>query len=160
MVCRSFDQDASVLTLVPPDVHMIFFNDLGDGFTPTRSLFDVSNSLIYSDHSSPIILDCILRIVDNCSTEYYGPSIYSPTGPSVLGCSIAHHHHNYKFISGRLMQLTPSHKYKNTSFVLPDGTLFALFKKGWLKNGPTAFGVEPGTNNYSDMWHQKDIYNS
>ena len=57
------------------------------------------------------------------------------------------------------MQLTPYHRLKNTSFVLPDGKVLAQFKKGWLNPEKTAFGRDKGTNNYCDLWNKKDVYN-
>ena len=56
------------------------------------------------------------------------------------------------------MALTPNHSRRNLSFVLPDGQILALFKKGWMAPGDVLFGKRKGTNNYADLWAQRKIY--
>jgi len=67
-----------------------------------------------------------------------------------------------KDILGQFLPLTPSHKNKNRSYILPDGTLFALHKDAWYPSSMPAdishFGLK-GTNNYLEMYKNKDIYN-
>ena len=55
--------------------------DLGDGVVPGRSLFDVSNSLFYAKPRLAVLEAAIKKVVRHCQDEYYGHSIYSPTGP-------------------------------------------------------------------------------
>ena len=143
---------------VDQSVELIYFSDLGDGVVPGRSLFDVSNSLIYAKPRLEILKRAINLVVKHCQQDYYGPSIYAPTGPSVLGASIASQGQSKSHISGHLMALTPNHANRNLSFVLPDGQILALFKKGWMKPGEVLFGKKKGTNNYADLWMQRKIY--
>ena len=56
------------------------------------------------------------------------------------------------------MALTPNHQRRNLSFVLPDGQIMALFKKGWMQPGEVLFGKREGTNNYADLWVQRQVY--
>lgn len=142
------------------EVDLVYFSDLGDGVIPGRSLFDVSNSLMYSKPRHNVFERAIEKILLHCSEEYYGTSIYCPTGPAVLGESIANQERSNAHIVGHLMALTPNHPRRNLSFVLPDGQILALFKKGWMSPGDVLFGKQrEGTNNYADLWGQGKIYN-
>ena len=140
------------------DVELVYFFDLGDGVVPSRSLFDVSNSLIYASPQHGVLQQAIDRVVQNCRQEYYGVSIYCPTGPAVLGAAIASWPRSSRHVSGHLMPLTPMHSQRNLSFVLPDGQIMALFKKGWMSPGEVLFGKLQGTNNYADLWVSRQVY--
>lgn len=143
---------------VGPDVDLVYFFDLGDGVVPGRSLFDVSNSLLYARPRLALLERAINAVVSHCRDEYYGPSIYCPTGPAVLGAAIASEPRSTRHVSGHLMALTPHHPRRNLSFVLPDGQIIALFKKGWMSPGDVLFGNCAGTNNYADLWARREIY--
>ena len=143
---------------VAPEVELVYFSDLGDGVVPGRSLFDVSNSLLYAKPRQAFLEHAIQRVVQHCREEYYGNSIYCPTGPSLLGAAIAREPRSERHVSGHLMALTPNHPRRNLSFVLPDGQILALFKKGWMLPGDTLFGKREGTNNYPDLWAQRRVY--
>ena len=155
--------DISILMRQPvgpigADVELVYFFDLGDGVVPGRSLFDVSNSLLYATPQHPVLQRAIDAVVRHCREEYYGTSIYCPTGPSVLGSAIAAAPHSPRHVSGHLMALTPNHPRRNLSFVLPDGQILALFKKGWMEPGEVLFGRREGTNNYADLWAARQVY--
>jgi hypothetical protein len=146
--------------MVGPDVDLVYFFDLGDGVVPGRSLFDVSNSLLYAKPRQVVLEQAIATVVRHCREEYYGTSIYCPTGPAVLGAAIAGQPRSARHLSGHLMPLTPNHPRRNLSFVLPDGQILALFKKGWMPPGEVLFGKREGTNNYADLWAQRRIYHA
>ena len=146
------------VTRLDDAIEMVYFFDLGDGVVPGRSLFDVSNSLFYAKPRLAVLEAAIEKVVRHCQDEYYGHSIYSPTGPSVLGAAIASQESIDTRICGHLMALTPNHSRRNLSFVLPDGQILALFKKGWMAPGDVLFGKRKGTNNYADLWAQRKIY--
>lgn len=155
--------DISILMKQPvgpvgPEVELVYFSDLGDGVTPGRSLFDVSNSLLYAKPRHAVFESAIEQVVRHCREEHYGESIYCPTGPAVLGAAIASHERSPAHIAGHLIALTPNHSRRNLSFVLPDGQILALFKKGWMNPGDVLFGKREGTNNYADLWAQRRIY--
>jgi len=139
-------------------VELVYFADLGDGVVPGRSLFDVSNSLLYAIPRHPVLQRAIDTVVRHCREEYYGTSIYCPTGPSVLGAAIAAEPRSPRHVSGHLLPLTPNHPRRNLSFVLPDGQILALFKKGWMAPGEVLFGRREGTNNYADLWVARQVY--
>lgn len=140
------------------EIDLVYFADLGDGVTPGRSLFDVSNSLLYARPRSAALEQAINTVVRHCRNEYYGPSIYCPTGPAVLGAAIAAQERSPSHVNGHLMALTPNHKKRNLSFVLPDGEILALFKKGWMDPDDVLFGKRKGTNNYENLWEQRRAY--
>ena len=157
--------DISILMRQPvgpvgPGVDLVYFFDLGDGVVPGRSLFDVSNSLLYARPRQAVLERAINSVVRHCREEYYGTSIYCPTGPAVLGAAIASEPRSARHVSGHLMALTPNHPRRNLSFVLPDGQILALFKKGWMQPGDVLFGKREGTNNYADLWVQRRIYHN
>lgn len=155
--------DISILMRQPvskigPDIELVYFFDLGDGVVPGRSLFDVSNSLMYAKPRHIVLERAIEAVLRHCRDEYYGSTIYCPTGPTVLGSAIAAGERSQRHVSGHLMPLTPFHPRRNLSFVLPDGQILALFKKGWMPPGEVLFGRREGTNNYADLWAQRQVY--
>lgn len=155
--------DISILMRQPvgpvgPDLDLVFFFDLGDGVVPSRTLFDVSNSLLYAKPRQAVFEQAIKTVVRHCHEEFYGVSIYCPTGPAVLGSAMASQPRSPRHLSGHLMPLTPNHPRRNLSFVLPDGQILAVFKKGWMPPGEVLFGKREGTNNYADLWAQRRVY--
>lgn len=144
--------------IMDQNIDLVYFSDLGDGVVPERSLFDVSNSLFYARPQHQALELAIQTVLEHCNNEYYGPSIYCPTGPAVLGAAIAIQERSQNQINGHLMALTPNHRFRNHSFVLPDGQILALFKKGWMAPNDVLFGKREGTNNYADLWRQRQVY--
>ena len=155
--------DISILMRQPvgaigADVELVYFFDVGDGVVPGRRLFDVSNALLYAQPRHAVLEQAIEAVLRHCRDEYYGSSIYCPTGPTVLGSASAGQPRSPRHVSGHLMPLTPFHPRRNLSFVLPDGQILALFKKGWMPPGEVLFGRREGTNNYADLWAQRQVY--
>ena len=146
------------VTRMETGIEMVYFSDLGDGVDPGRSLFDVSNSLLYAKPRLAVLERAIETVVRHCQEEHYGLSIYCPTGPSVLGAAIASQERTAAQVCGHLMALTPNHHRRNLSFVLPDGQILALFKKGWMDPDDVLFGKRAGTNNYEDLWTERRVY--
>ena len=52
------------------DIEIAYFSNLGDGVVPRRSLFDVSNSLIYAKPRSAVFERAIEAVVLHCREEY------------------------------------------------------------------------------------------
>ena len=144
------------------DINFIGFIDRGEGFSPNTLPYGIQSSLFYTRKTNPIFKTAIDLILHNCKTENYGVSPTCPTGPAVLGRAFAIHGMTSKDILGQFIPLTPSHKNKNRSYILPDGTVFALHKDAWCQSSMPAdisnFGLK-GTNNYLEMYKEKDIYN-
>ena len=146
------------VTRMETGIEMVYFSDLGDGVDPGRSLFDVSNSLLYAKPRLAVLERAIETVVRHCQEEHYGLSIYCPTGPSVLGAAIASQERTAAQVCGHLMALTPNHRRRNLSFVLPDGQILALFKKGRMYPDDVLYGKRAGTNNYEDLWMERRVY--
>ncbi len=101
-------------------------------------------------------------VLENCSNESYGVSAICPSGPGVLGRAYALLGQKENHVLGFFMPLTPNHKKLNTSYVLPDGTILAQHKDAWFPSSRggdfSNFGTK-GTNNYLQMYLDKNIYN-
>jgi hypothetical protein len=79
-----------------------------------------------------------------------------PTGPNLLGQSIAKYGSNWRIMFGDDLELTPGHPKKNRAYVLPDGEIVAWGK--CAEGGDlTALGAQ-GVNNYNDFWHARRVY--
>ena len=141
----------------------IGFVDKGNGMVRANQLpYPIVASLFYVDKGSKIMEKAIETILLNCRTKYYGITPICPTGPGVLGRALAHVGCQTNHLIGTFMPLTPNHDNLNRSYVLPDGTILAKHKDSWFSKAKTAdisiFGLK-GTNNYLDMYFNKDIYN-
>ncbi len=155
-----FDISVSVNSTIPhvSGVSHVVFRDAPH---PNCNSWDASNAVIYAEKGSPIMESAITQIVANCKSNWYGTNALCPTGPGVLGRALAIHGADHSIITGMLMTLTPEHKYKNNAFVLPDGEILAWGKKTWGNvdgDGLHAFGAV-GTNSYSMLYNQRNIYN-
>jgi glycosyltransferase involved in cell wall biosynthesis len=138
----------------PPNidkVDLVLIRDYnnGDRVAP----WQLANGLFYAKAKHPAIKNAIDMVVQNTKDLYYGKRTLSPTGPELFGRAIALHgweKDNTNYLIGDFVD-TP--KKDRKVFVL-NGKTFAFHKT--LAGGVTNI---PGTNNYVDMWHNKDIYN-
>ncbi len=115
-----------------------------------------SIGIMYSKPNNTALQFAIEMIVNNCKNKYYGITPLCPTGPSLLGAALAANGSKTNFVYGDYLELTPTHEQKNRAFVLPDGTIM-----GWGKpsGGGDLIGLgAKGTNNYNELWAQKQIY--
>ena len=144
------------------NVDFLGFQDLGDGtFKPYTLPYSIQSSLFYSEPKNKILEKAIEIVIENCKYENYGVSPICPTGPGVLGRSFAKFGQKASQIIGTFTTLTPNHEYKNRSYILPDGQILALHKNAWLKDaqpGDISLFSQKGTNNYIEMYRQKNIY--
>lgn len=156
-----FDVSVRVSTPIPSIVglsHIIF----KDAPNPSSQSWDASTSVIYAEKGSQIMLNSIEQIIENCRKESYGVNALCPTGPSVLGRSVALNGPDPHIMHGMLMTLTPKHKLQNNAFVLPDGNILAWGKKTWGTpegDGLAGLGAK-GTNSYALLYHTRNIYHS
>tara|TARA_B100000579_G_C22660468_1_gene770697 strand:- start:92 stop:835 length:744 start_codon:yes stop_codon:yes gene_type:complete len=139
------------------------FIDRGDGHgIPNRLHYPIQNSFYYVKEKNQIMAKAIDLVLENCSNESYGITSVCPSGPGVLGRAFTFSGQKENHVLGYFMPLTPNHKKLNTSYVLPDGTILAQHKDAWFpsaKGGSfSAFGAK-GTNNYQEMYLDKNIYN-
>ena len=146
---------------VPDQVEFIGFRDLGEGIVPNSLSYNVQNSLFYSKPKNRILQKAIELVIENCKNENYGFTPVCTSGPGVFGRALATYGIKKEHIIGVFMPLTPNHKNMNRSYILPDGTIFALHKNAWMPNieasGISAFGFK-STNNYLKMWNDHEYY--
>ena len=140
------------------------FVDRGEGHIIPNSIpYPLQASLFYSKENSNIFAEAIDLIIENCKNEYYGRHPVCPTGPGVLGRAFAINGIKPGNVIGEFTALTPYHEYKNRSYLLPNGEIIALHKNAWFPQSRggelKSFGAQ-GTNNYIEMYKNKDIYNT
>ena len=149
------------ISSIKEGIEMIYFNDLGDGLIPRRLSYSVQASLFYSKPKNPVFEVAINKVIENCKNKNYGVTPVCPTGPGVLGASLAQLGRQPSHLVGDFMPLTPMHPNKNRSYVLPNGEILALHKNAWF---PAAEPAEissmgaTGTNNYVEIYHARNAY--
>ena len=151
------------LSTIEYNFEFLGFIDRGNGhMKPNKLHYPIQNSLFYIEKNNQIMVKAIDLVLENCSNESYGLTAVCPTGPGVLGRAFAFFGQKENHVMGYFMPLTPDHQKLNNSYALPDGTIFAQHKDAWFpiaKGGNfSAFGAK-GTNNYLNMYHEKNIYN-
>tara|TARA_Y100001968_G_scaffold327779_1_gene373538 strand:+ start:638 stop:1390 length:753 start_codon:yes stop_codon:yes gene_type:complete len=153
--------DKRVIAPLAKDIDMIFFWDVGDLLSPARSFYDCMNGIIFSKPKNPILKLAIDLVVENCKTKFYGSDSMSPTGPGVLGRSIAIYGKNDNLYDGQFIQLTPQHNQSNKAYVLRDGTIFAWHRSHFRneQNILDTYGLKGG-NDYRTLWRDRLIYSS
>ena len=138
---------------LPDFIDMVAFREI-QKFTGT--CWACMTAVIYSKPGNKALLFAIEQIVENVRSNYYGITPLSPTATPVLGQALAKHGEQASFVYGDFLQLTPTHQSTNTAFVLPDGTILA-WKKPASGGDLSALGAT-GTNNYNQLWRDKQIY--
>lgn len=115
-----------------------------------------TNGLIYFKRNDKVLLNAINKIIQNCQNNYYGKSPLCPTGPSLLGQAFAEYGSDASRVFGEHVHLTPGYQKRNPAFILPDGTVYCV--RGELNfNSLADFGIS-GSNNYTKMYGDRDIY--
>ena len=117
-----------------------------------------ATTVLYSKPDNPALVTAIEMIINNCHEQYYGITPLCPTGPTLLGKALAANGSQSNFVYGDYLELTPTHEQKNRAFVLPDGTIMAWSKPSG-GGDLSALGAQ-GTNNYNQLWHTQQIYDS
>jgi hypothetical protein len=94
-------------------------------------------------------------VVENVEKRAYGMTPCYPTGPGVLGRAIAATGIQASYFAGDFMSLTPLHRQRNLSFVMPSWLVIAQHKTTWCRESSEgdlkSMGLA-GTNNYMDYW--------
>ena len=144
------------------NIDFLGFVDMGNSLIPYTLPYPIVSSLFYANKGCRVLKKAIELVVENCKKEYYGMTATCPTGPGVIGRALAFYGLNKDQIIGHFLPLTPNHRNKNRSYLLPDGSILALHKDAWLLNAKPAQISEFGINdsdNYLEMYNKKDIYN-
>lgn len=165
--------DLSLLCIEPlvlEDINFFAFRDLPEFSDPWWS---VNNAIIYSKPKSNIIKTAIDLVVNHCKDQFYGVSAIDVSGPTLLGKSIMRSEENFDkvFTNGQVNHIkikdinieeetlkSFGHDInKLTGFVLDqDKKIIALRKPS--RGGDIASLGFDGTNNYVDMWLNRNVY--
>jgi mannosyltransferase OCH1-like enzyme len=152
-----------------PNLDKLDFFAFRDITTTSKRSWSVANSIIFATKKSKIMKKCIDIIVENCKNEYYGISVLDVSGCIVLGRAIMTSNEDINFIAtdGELCKINPQ-KEKNYSYYFAylmdkDDKIIAYRKPILNKTNNigdiSCFGFI-GTNNYIEMWKDKEVYDS
>lgn len=167
--------DLSLLSLSPlnlEDTNFFAFRDFPEFSDPWWA---VSNAIIFSKKKSNIMRTCIELIVQHCKNKFYGTSAIDIGGPTLLGKAIMRSQEDFTrvFTNGQVDNISTkklnieektlrSFGYdlnKLTGFVLDKNKEIIALRKPSRGGDIKSLGLE-GTNNYVDMWLNKDIYDN
>lgn len=153
---------------IDPQLDFIAFRDLSH---LSRNYWAIQTGLLYSKPKSVISKTCIEIILDHCDKKYYGYHPIDVTGPTVLGKSFMMSNTCSTQTVGDVLDVDLSILDNNTTNTLrkhgygdkiysyiedSTGKIIAI-RKNSRPGDIETLGFE-GTNNYVDMWHQKDVY--
>lgn len=124
------------------------FRDLNSASTSWK----VANNYFYAPAGSVLLLDSIEQVVENCRRDYYGVDPHFPTGPSVLGRSMAKLGPDLRLLVGEYIWL----RHRRNKYLMPVKQVVGRGKVGGRPVGGVS-GVAGG-NNYNDMWRDRAVY--
>lgn len=124
------------------------FRDLNSSATSWK----VATNYFYAPPGSVLLLDAIEQVLDNCRREYYGLDPHFPTGPSVLGRSVAKLGPDLRMLVGEYIWL----RRRRNKYLMPVKQVVGRGKGGGRPNGGVS-GVAGG-NNYNEMWRDRTVY--
>jgi hypothetical protein len=152
-----------------PNLDKLNFFSFRDITTTSKRSWSVANSIIFATKKSKIMKKCIDIIVENCKNEYYGISVLDVSGCIVLGRAIMTSNEDINFIAtdGELCKINP-HREENYlyyfAFLMDKDDKIIAYRKPILNNtnnmGDISYLGFKGTNNYIEMWKDKEVYDS
>jgi len=131
----------------PAGRDFIGFRDLNSDATSWK----VANNYFYARPGCPILADCIDQVVENVRRRYYGKDPHFPTGPAVLGRSVANLSQDLDVLIGQYWWLP----YRRNKYTLPN---YGVVGRGKSRRWRGGMSGVPGGNNYNDLWRTRDIY--
>jgi hypothetical protein len=146
-----FYLDQSVNDVKLPDTGDFEFVGFRDGNADFTS-WKVATNYYFARAGSVILDDAIQQVLENCDREYYGKDPHFPTGPHVLGRSVAKLAPDLDVLIGQYYWF---HRRRN-KYLLPGQGVVGRGKVGGRNTGGIS-GV-PGGNNYNEMWKARDVY--
>ena len=158
-----------------PDLDLLEFFAFRDLPQSSFQYWAVQNGIMYSLPKSKVLKNAIDLIVNNCKNEYYSISPNDISSTTVLGMGIVKSLPNYKIaITGQFDYFSINtfgdelKKYFNKigyfdvmmGFIM-DHTdkLIAIRKPNAGKGDIKSLGFK-GTNNYTEMWKDKEVYDT
>ncbi len=140
---------------VPPNpagFDMCLIRDYNNG---TRMApWQLANGFFYAKPKHPALLNAINMVVQHTKDLYYGKRTLSVSGPELFGSAIAKLGWDEELNTNYLIgDFTDNQSLNRKQFVFNNKAV-ALHKQSLGGD----VGVK-GTNNYVEMWHNRDIYN-
>ena len=148
-----FYLDLSVSDVHLPDVEgwaFVGFRDLNSDATSWK----VATNYFFAEAGSAILRDCVAQVLEHCGEQYYGKDPHYPTGPSVLGRSVASVGPELPILIGQYYWL----RRRRNKYVLPERRVVGRGKVGGRGLGGVS-GVLGG-NNYNELWREHLVYGS
>ena len=152
-----------------PNLDIFKFFAFRDVTKSSKRSWSVATSIIFAEKKSKIMKKCIDIIVENCKNEYYGISVLDVSACIVLGKAIMTSNEDINFIetTGELCHINPIKEKNftyNIAFLMDKDDKIIAYRKPVIKNinncgDISCFGFS-GTNNYIEMWKDKEVYNS
>jgi hypothetical protein len=153
---------------IDPELDFIAFRDLS--FLSTNYLA-IQTGLLYSKPKSTISEKCIEIIVEHCNKKYYGYHPIDVTGPTVLGKAFMMSNNFIAQTIGDVLDIDISTLDKNIvdeiksygyddmiySYVEDSTGKIIAIRKSSRPGDIETLGFK-GTNNYVDMWNQRNVY--
>ena len=127
--------------------------------TPSSS-WSVANGLIYAKPRHPVVRRAIDLILSNVEANYYGLTPLCPTGPNVWGRALCDFGVQKNTFYGDFVDLTPLSQIRNRAMILPNGQILAFYKPNNspdIRRNLQSLGAQ-GTNDFGDLWQQRNIY--
>ena len=159
-----------------PDLDKLDFFAFRDIIKTSKRSWSVATSIIFARKESKIMKKCIDIVVDNCKKEYYGISTLDVSACIVLGKAIMSSNENIDLVStaGELSRIfckiENNYQYDIAYLMDIDDKIIAYRKpldrnlvgrKGSEKiGGDISYLGFGGTNNYTEMWEEKNVYDT
>ena len=152
-----------------PNLDIFKFFAFRDIVKSSKRSWSIATSIIFATKKSKIMKKCIDIIVENCKNEYYGISVLDVSACIVLGKAIMTSNEDINFIETtvELCHINPIKEKNftyNIAFLMDKDDKIIAYRKPVIKNinncgDISCFGFS-GTNNYIEMWKDKEVYDS
>jgi len=152
-----------------PNLDVFKFFAFRDVTKSSKRSWSVATSIIFAAKKSKIMKKCIDIIVENCKNEHYGISVLDVSACIVLGRAIMTSNEDINFIAtdGELCYINPQ-KEENYSYhfayLMDKDDKIIAYRKPNINNtnncGDISYFGFNGTNNYIEMWKDKEVYDS
>jgi mannosyltransferase OCH1-like enzyme len=157
-----------------PNLDKLKFFAFRDLPSSSNNGWSVQNGIMYSLPKTKIIKNTIDIIVNNCKNEYYGVSSNDVTATKVLGMGImkSYPDHNiattgqFEYFSinsfnDKMKEYIKSFGYDDylMGFIMDKKDKLISIRKPAGKGDISSLGFK-GTNNYVEMWKNKDVYHN
>lgn len=158
-----------------PDLDQLEFFAFRDLSKMSKQSWAVQNGIMYSSPKSKVVKNAIILIIKHCKEEYYGSQCVDVSGTTVLGTAIIQSLPHLKIATdGELDNFTLEsfdEKIQNKikkmgyngeglmGFIMDNHDKLIAIRKPSDGGDIKSIGFS-GTNNYIEMWENKDVYDT